>query len=244
MKSIEGFYFFTIALTSVKQDPPAYNSTIMRLILIVSLASAIMFSCTSSDTTKIATDSPGIQKQVETTVSTFGRQVLIEELKRLRTIFISDDKEKIAGVFQFPVPDTTLALFIEDSGFNEELRKNGDKLTKDMFLRFYPQVYENLQIGELKQLFKNLQPDSLLRKDGLEYKVIKREEPCYKFYIVEAANDHVTLSVGSAVNDIYRGDSLDGDLEENSSEYCEHVLWWVFGFDGKRLKVIKIYGAG
>jgi hypothetical protein len=233
----------------------------MRRNLIIFTALALLLSCNSTDKTKTAIDTASVNQQGDTTGSktaiqttsvnqqsdTTGskikRHVLIEELKQLKAVLASNDKEKIADIFQFPLSDTTAGIYIDDSSFNLQLEKNGGKTTRAMFIQFFPQVSKSLQIDELYQLFKQVSLDSLLQKDELISNLRISTEPCFKFYSILVQHELVTLSTGSGVNESYQSTSASED-EENSSEFCEHILWWVFRFDGERLRFIKQHGAG
>ncbi len=164
----------------------------MRLTLIIFTVLGLFFSCNSNDTNKVSIDS---------TAKKLQRKFLIEELKRIQTVFASKDKEKIADIFQFPLSDTTVGIHIDDSTFNSLFKKNGDKTTREMFLRFFPQISESLKIGEINQLFENIKLDSLELKDTLKYDAYIKTEPCYDFYEIAVEQDFLTLSTGMAVND-------------------------------------------
>ena len=114
-----------------------------------------------------------------------------------------------------------------------------------MFLRFFPQISESLQFEELNQLFRIIKLDSLQRKDTLEREMLIKTEPCFKFYGIEVKGDIVTLTTGQGVNRNFKNHKAsEHEVPENSSEFCESVLWWVFRFDGKRLRFVKQHGAG
>jgi hypothetical protein len=208
----------------------------MRLTLIILTTLVLLLSCNSSDTNKVSSD---------TTAKKLHRQLLIEELERLKTIIASKDKEKIADIFQFPLSDTTVGIYIDDSTFNAELKESSNNTTRAMFIRFFPQISESLQIDELNQLFKNLKLDNLLYQDTLGHEAYIKTEPCYHSYNIEIEKDLVKLTVGTNANRDYKSKSASEDESpENSSEMCEHVLWWVFRFDGRKLHFEKISGAG
>ena len=109
-----------------------------------------------------------MRQQGGTTATKNDRQILVEELKRLQAVLASDDKEKIADLFGFPVYNETIGIYIDDSSFNAQLDKNGKKVTRPMFIRSYREVAESLQIDQVRRLFKKLNIDSLLLKDTLE----------------------------------------------------------------------------
>lgn len=217
----------------------------MRLTLIFLIAFILLISCNSSDITKVASDTETVNQQSDTTSNKSERQLLIEELKRLKAVFAFNDKEKIAGIFQFPISDTTVGIYIDDSTFNAQLEKNGGKTTRTMFIRHFTDISESLQIAQINELFKKIDIDRLLQKDTLQNEAIIKTEPCYHYYDVSVDRDLVTLTVGTNSNKDYKSKSVSEDeIPENSSELCEHVLWWVFRFDGKKLHFKNISGAG
>ena len=205
--------------------------------------SALVLSCSNTDTTQVTNDTT--HQQSDTTTTKSERQILIEELKRLQTVFASNDKEKIADLFSFPLSNETVGIYIDDSTFNAQLDKNRNKVTRPMFIRFYRDISESLQIEQLNQLFKKLNVDRLSHVDTLEHEAIINSEPCYHYYGVTIEKKLLTLTVGTNSNEDYKSEAVSEDeIPKNSSEFCEHVLWWVFRFDGKKLHLKNISGAG
>lgn len=212
----------------------------MKQILFLFTFSILLLACNNNDTNKASIDTT-IQ-HVDTATN---RKVVIEELKRLQAIFASNDKEKIAGLFHFPISNETVGIYIDDSAFNAQLAENQNKISKPLFLRFYQHISESLQIAELNQLFKSLQVDSLLHKGTLAYDAIIKTKPCYHYYNITIEKDIVTLTVGTSLNKEYKPKNLSEDeIAENRSSICEHMLWWVFQFDGKQLVFKEVSGAG
>lgn len=217
----------------------------MRQTLLILTALELLFSCTNADPTKVASDTTTVKQQKNTTPTKPQRQLLIEEIKRLQAVFASGDKSKIADIFEFPLSDTSLSIYINDSTFNAQYEKNDNRVTRALFIRFFTPISESLQTDEINRLFQHLKINDLLQKDSLEYNALIKTEPCYHFYGIDIANDLVTLTVGTNSNKDYKSKSAsDDEIPENSSELCEHVLWWVFRFDGRRLNLVKIHGAG
>jgi hypothetical protein len=205
----------------------------------------MLLSCNNSDITKGANNKATENQRSDTSSTKTQRQLLIEELKRLQAVFASKDKNRITDVFPFPLSDSSVSIYIDDSAFDHQYKKNGNMVTKAMFVRFYKPISESLQIDQVKQLFKNLKVDDLQIKDTLEYNAIIKTEPCYHFYGIGIEDNLVTLTLGTNSNENYESKSMSEDeTPENSSEFCEHVLWWVFRFDGKKLHLVKIHGAG
>lgn len=184
-------------------------------------------------------------QQQEATAADADRQIIIEELKRLRTVFASDDKEKIADIFSFPIANETVSIYTDNNSFNEQLAKSNNQVTRSMFISYYPGVAESLQIDQLNQLFRKLDIEQLLSKDYIEHDAIIKTEPCYHFYRVKIENQLVMLTIGTNSNTNYENKSASTDeVPENDSSMCEHVLWWAFIFDGKQLQFKEIAGAG
>lgn len=205
----------------------------------------LLFSCNQSDKKMADRNSATIKQQYDTIATKSGRQIIIEELKRLQAVFESNDKEKIANIFSFPVSNGTIGIHIDNSNFKEQLEKNNNKATRSMFISFYRDISESLQIDQINNLFKQLKIEKLLNQDTIKYEAIIKAEPCYHYYGIKIENNLVTLTVGTNSNKYFKSKSVSEDeIPENDSSICEHVLWWVFTFDGKQLHFKEISGAG
>lgn len=228
-----------------KQNNPILIKKLMRQIFILFTALGFLVSCNNSNSTKALTDTTIVNHQDDNTSKKSERQIIIEEIKRLQTIFASNNKEKIADIFRFPLSQTKVGIYIEDSTFNAQLKRNGDKTTRAMFLRYFPEISESLQINELNNLFKNINAGGLQKEDTLKYEALIKAEPCYHIYSIRLEKDLVTLTVGTDSNKDYNNKTvLEDEIPENSSEICEHMLWWVFRFNGNKLELQEISGAG
>ncbi|WP_447635708.1 hypothetical protein [Flavobacterium microcysteis] len=217
----------------------------MKKTLMFLAVTGLLFSCNNTEKHSPSTETTIVKEQEDTTASKKERQILIGELERLQKVFSSNDKEKIADIFQFPVSGKTVEIYTEDNTFNAQYEKNGNKLTRAMFIHFFPQISESLQIGELNQLFERINLNELLQSDMVKNEAVIKTEPCYNFYSVKVEKDLVTLTLGINSNRDYKSKSVtEGKMPENSSELCESVLWWVFQFDGKKLNFKNISGAG
>jgi hypothetical protein len=228
-----------------------HNKLHMKQNIIFLTIFGLFFSCSQSDKEMAnkQSESLTIRNETEVRIDTIAskpeRQIIIGELKRLQAVFISNDKQKIADIFSFPITKETLGIYFDNEKFNEQLQENGNKVTRNMFNNFFLDISESLQIDQINQLFKNLNVDKLEIKDNLEYNAIIKTEPCYHFYEVKIENRLVTLTVGKNANKDYKIKSASADeIPENDSSICEHVLWWVFTFDGKQLRFKEISGAG
>jgi len=217
----------------------------MKQILMFLAVTGLLFSCNTTEKHNTSTETTIVKEQVDNIAGKKDRQVLIGELERLQKVFSSNDKEKIADVFQFPLSGKTVEIYTEDNTFNAQYEKNDNKLTRAMFFHFFPQVSESLQMDQLNQLFKKVNLNELLQRDLVENEAVVKTEPCYNFYRVKVEKDLVTLTLGIKSNSNYKSKSVtEGEMPENSSELCESVLWWVFQFDGTKLNFKNISGAG
>jgi len=217
----------------------------MRQNLIFLTIFGLLLSCNQPNKNEVRHDATTFSQLNDTTPSKSERQLIIEELKRLQSVFASNNKEKIADIFNFPISNETISIYINDSTFNKQLEKNDNKTTRPMFIRFYRDISESIQINQINELFKILNIEDLLSKDTLEYEEVIKTEPCHHFYNVKIKKDIVTLIVGTNSNKYYKSNSVSEDeIPENDSSICEHTLWWVFTFDGKQLHLKEISGAG
>jgi hypothetical protein len=212
----------------------------MRRTVIILTTFVILVSCNNSEKTKITSD-----KQVSEQISdTTKRQKLIVELQKLRQTITSNEKEKIADIFEFPLSDESFSIYIDDKSFNEQFKSNGNRTTRVMFLQHYDAISESIWLGQLKNLFHNIAIESLDHKDTLEYEAYIKTEPCFYSYKIELNKDIVTLRMNMNSNRNYQSKTLsEDDIPENSSEICEHNFWWIFKFDGNKLHLESISGA-
>ena len=216
----------------------------MRQALVILAVSRALFSCNNAATTNPSGDTTITTQQKDAASTKSQRYVVIEELKRLQTVFSSKDKQKIADIFTFPAADSILGIFIDDSTYSEQFRKNNNTTTREMFIKYFPQVARDMQFDNFNQLFKYININSLNRKDSLVYEVKSSKEPCYEFYHVYINKDVVTLEFGSNTNENYTENSKKGKNDEGFEDECEYLSMWIFHFDGKKLHFVKQMAAG
>jgi hypothetical protein len=113
-----------------------------------------------------------------------------------------------------------------------------------MFLEHYNAISESIWLEQLKNLFQFISIDSVEHKKTLEYEDYIETEPCFYSYQIELNKDIVTLRMKMKSNKNYKSKILsENNIPENSSDICEHDLWWIFKFDGKKLHLESISGA-
>lgn len=217
----------------------------MKQIFVFLIINGLLLSCNSSDTIRVSNDTISVDLQRNTTETKTDREKLIEELRRLEVVFASNDKEKVAEIFSFPVSNETVCIYIDDKFYNEELERNGNKTTRSMFIASYQDISESLQFDQINNLFKKLKIETLLNQDTIEYEAVIKTEPCYHYYEIKIEKNLVTLTMGTNSNKYFKSKSVSEDeIPENDSSICEHVLWWTFTFDGQHLHFRDISGAG
>jgi hypothetical protein len=241
LEKLISFGLYRNTTVGCKQNDTSFYFKLMRQTLIILTFILSLISCSNSDTTKATTDSLTKQK-VDTAKS--SRQPLIDELKRIQQIIASNDKEATASVFSFPLSDTSFSVYIDDTTYYDEFKANGNQTTKAMFLHHFNEISESIWLNQIKELFSKVQPDSLQFKDILEHEAYIKAEPCFYSYKIEVIKDSVVLRMDMKSNEQFKSKKSNDEIPENSSEICEHSLWWNFKFDGQKLHFQSISGAG
>src|SRR5262245_4519162 len=101
----------------------------------------LITSCSQPGSDKSTSDKK--YQQPGTSPKDSRRQQLIAELKNIGSIFLSNDKNKISQLFPFPLADTILNLYVDDSSYYNDYKKNDNRITKDMFVKYFPQVQKD-----------------------------------------------------------------------------------------------------
>ena len=100
----------------------------MRQIFILLTTIGLLFSCISSEKNNVSTETNTLIPSTKK-----NRQILIEELNRLKSVLASNDEKEIADIFSFPMSNEEISIFIDNNSFNEQLEKNDNKITKTIF---------------------------------------------------------------------------------------------------------------
>jgi hypothetical protein len=216
---------------------------LMKRTILVLTVLITLIACNNPDTAKVKARQT--EQAVDSTENKLDRIVLIEELKKLQRTIATNDKEKIAGIFEFPIVDTIFSGYVDDSSYYEQFKSNGDQTTKAMFLQHFKQISISMQFDQVNNLFRKINNvDKLLRRDTLQGDTYIKSEPCFYTYSIEVDRDIVALRMDMQSNSNYKSKKAsEDDIPENSSEFCEHNFWWKLKFDGKKLHVVNISGA-
>ena len=203
-----------------------------------------LISCNNSNNVNVSSEVQMAKEETKTDSNNANQKMLITELKRLHFAISTNDKEKIADIFEFPLSRKSLSFYVDDKSFYEQFKSNGNKITRAMFLEHYNAISESIWLEQLKNLFQFISIDSVEHKKTLEYEDYIETEPYFYSYQIELNKDIVTLRMKMKSNKNYKSKILsENNIPENSSDICEHDLWWIFKFDGKKLHLESISGA-
>jgi hypothetical protein len=169
-------------------------------------------------------DHASAQKDTARTADTLTRRdALIAALKDLHTTIASRDKQRIAALFEFPVPESVIPTFVDDSMYNVAYEKNDRLLTDTLFNKYFKAIAEVWSLDEFGQVFKYVDVDQLRKKDSLTHEVAANG--AVRQYELENVRDSlIAIRYGVSHTD--------------SEEGGEYLISWFFLFDGRRLKVI------
>ncbi|HEY8969555.1 MAG TPA: hypothetical protein VIM64_10690 [Puia sp.] len=165
-------------------------------------------------------DSTGTARTTDTLTR---KDALIAALKDLRKTFASPDKQRVATLFQFPVPDSVMIATANDSMFYVAYENNKRLLTDTLFNKYFDKISSSWDLDEFDKVFKYVDVNQLRKKDSLARKVVA--DGVVRLYELQNKNDSlISMSYG-----VTHTDSEDGG---------EYNIWWYFVFDGRRLRVV------
>jgi hypothetical protein len=170
--------------------------------------------------------------------SSLRKEVLIRELQHLQKIIASRDKKQIATLFQFPVPDTVMNPFVDDKAFDSAWRANNNLLSQELFDKYFDKMAQGWDLDEFDKVFRHLDPTLLRKSDRLEFKAIKKKEPCYNQYIITYKHDSI-VGIMYGVNSNKDYVPKKGESDNDDTSLCEHDTYWRFVFDGRHLKLLR-----
>jgi hypothetical protein len=170
------------------------------------------------------------------------RSALVAQLKLLGQRLSSGEKHRIAEVFQFPIPDSLLTYYGNDTAFNETRARDSGTTTAATFDEYFREISRELDFKEFSRVFKRLKVDQLLTRDSIENDAINKKDPCYNFYRIEIRDDSlVDIALGVNSRKDYTGPETKDENFDIS--LCEHDTFWDFVFDGQQLRFVRNSGA-
>lgn len=188
----------------------------------------------SSDATK----GKGLQTQNDNSIAA-KRILIIAELKRMQQAFTAKDVNQIEKYFDFPLADSTMSMFDVNEEFDQVRKANGGKISRDLFIKNFNDIYDYFQMGGFNDLFKAVNVAELKDKAKLESESHVEDEGCYSFYIILVDGDTVSLQYGTNSDPKYR------EAHPDQEEVCgESAQQWTFKLEGNRLRFVKEVTAG
>jgi hypothetical protein len=198
---------------------------------------AFLFSCNNNGTDKQADGSDPGQ------AANSGKRTIQNAIFDLKATLESRNPNKIADLMDFPVPDTVMNVYLDDSAFQKEYKSWGEKLSRPIFLKYYDTISKFTYLDKIAAIFKYIPLDSLQYTNELKKELTAgAKEPCAGYYSIRLEDNIVTLTYGTNINPDYEGEIKGTDETEDGG--CEYGLYYIFRFDGQRLRLIRQGEAG
>jgi hypothetical protein len=213
----------------------------MRSISLALVLTAFLFSCNSSNNDRKA-DGPD-----STQAADKGAEVsrtMTDAVNDLKAILESNDKERIAALIDFPVADTVMGIYLDDSTFQETYKANGNKLTRSMFMNYFDPIQRHTYLDQITRVFEYVPIDSLRYTKELSREIKNKNEPCASHYHIAVEGDIVTLSYVLDDNDLYIKKGTKEEQEAFEDAGCEYGVYWIFRFDGNKFRLVQYAAAG
>lgn len=200
---------------------------------ILALALLAITSCTSpqSKPGRQATSAPGGTAET-------SREALVNAFRELQQRLADPSGASFAQAFAFPVADSVFYPYIDDKRFNQRYTAEGRQFSEKLFIEYFPHIAESMQLGEFRELFRQIQPERIRQQDSIYQTRSRNTEPCLEYYLVNRRGNEIEFSYGSDHNDAYQA-SVDDE-----GEVCEWATIWFFRFDGKQLRFVRMFQAG
>lgn len=212
----------------------------MKYVLFLLIVAGSLVSCSNANNEKTADGADSAQP--ESTAPASSRAALLTALKDLHTTLATNDKNKIAELFTFPLTDSIMPIFLDDSVFSKKYVAAGDQLTKQLFFEYYDTIVKFTDLDHIGELFKYLPVESLGNSDEMEKNIGAKTEPCLRQYRIEVEGDRVRLITGTLENADYKAQKL--SASEDTSAGCEYSAVWMFRLEGNKLKFERYAAAG
>src|SRR5688572_27814422 len=118
-----------------------------------------LFACKNSGSDKNAGGGDSAQAAIKTNVRIF------DAIADLRSTLESRNPHKIAALMDFPLANTVLGVYLDDSVFQESYKAEGDLLTRALFLKYYDTISSFTDLEVVTEVFKLVPLDSLKYKN-------------------------------------------------------------------------------
>lgn len=206
----------------------------MKPLFLALFIAGFLISCNNAGTDKQADGADSTQNEEAPS----PRRALVDAVNELKATLQSNDKNRVAELFEFPIADTIMGVYLDDSVFMKIYRSSGDRLTKPVFLKYYDTISRVTNLADIIELFEHIPVDSLLYKDEFEKVIVNKKEPCALVYGIMVEGESVTFRFGTIRNINYDSPN------EDETDGCEYSSMWMFRFDGKKLRYERTAVAG
>jgi hypothetical protein len=167
------------------------------------------------------------------------RELIIAELKQMELAFRDKDVNRIEKYFNFPLADTALSLYEVNEDFDLARKANGGKISRDLFIKNFNDIYDYFQMGDFSDLFKAIDLNELKGKNELTSEQHIKDEACYSLYEISIESDTVKLRYGTNTDEKYR------EAHPDQEEVCgEAAFNWIFKLEGSKLRFVREITAG
>ena len=143
----------------------------------------------------------------------------------------------------FPLEDTVMNIYLDDSMFQKSYQAAGSKLTRELFRKYYDTIYKFTYLDQVSQIFRHIPLDSLKSKNEVTKEYKDKNEPCTRYYTIHKEQDEVTLTYGTNSNIDYV-DKKGKSPDHADVAGCEYSVFWIFKFDGNKLRLVRQTAAG
>lgn len=209
------------------------------IILVFILAFSACTERSGKDEGSAGSSGKGNNKFRSGTLGADQKKLIIAELKQMQEAFGDKDINLIEKYFNFPLAESTLSIYDLNEDFDQARKANGNKISKELFIRNFNDIYDYFQMGSFNDLFKAVKLDDLKHKNELSSENHTEDEGCYSLYHLKIEGDTVKLQYGTNSDQAFRA------AHPDEEEVCsESSFEWTFKLEGKQLRLVRELTAG
>lgn len=166
-----------------------------------------------------------------------ARANLIDALKDMEHRISSRDTTQIAPLFKFPIPDSVMSFYLEDSIYQKWHAKH-HWMPREAFDTLFPKLQQAWDLDMFKDFFRHIDFDKLTIHNSLKRQLSLPEDYCNSEFDIRIQGDTlVNIFYGCSRNPDYApyGDKPD----PHTPDECKHEISWAMHWDEKKLTVIR-----
>lgn len=196
----------------------------------------LLFGCKNAGNDKKAEGPDTAQPANTPAPENAAKLIMNNAILELKSRLESKNRNSIAELMDFPLPDTVMNVHVDDIGFLEAYRKDSNRLSKSMFIKYFNDISRDTYLDEVTKIFSQLPIDSLAYTNKLSKELKPETEVCTKFYSIEVQQNYVRLTYRTHANKEY---VLKTTYDTPDFAGCEYVVSWIFRLDGERLRLFR-----